>query len=73
MYSIEFQTTIKNGLIEIPPQYRQSLGNLSESVRVIILVEEAGKARENFIDRLLSQPLRVPGFRPMTREDLYAR
>lgn len=37
MYAIEFQTTIKNGIIEIPEAYR---GRLQEQVRVILLGEE---------------------------------
>jgi len=38
MYAIEFQATIKNGIIEVPHQYRK---HLSKRVRVILLVEEA--------------------------------
>ena len=63
MYAIEFQATIKNGVIEIPHQYRK---HLSKRVRVILLVEEAPKATENFIDRLLAHPVKVAGFRPLT-------
>ncbi|MBX3059339.1 MAG: hypothetical protein KF770_22950 [Anaerolineae bacterium] len=37
MYAIEFQTTIKNGIIEIPEMYR---GQLQQRVRVILLGEE---------------------------------
>jgi hypothetical protein len=70
MYAIEFQTTVKNGLIEIPRQY---LGNLTNRVRVILLVEEASKTTVNFIDQLLAHPVRVKGFRPLTREEVYAR
>lgn len=69
MYAIEFQTTVKNGIIEIPRQY---LRNLTNRVRVILLVEEA-KTTVNFIDQLLAHPVRVKGFRPLTREEVYAR
>ncbi|MCL4872320.1 MAG: hypothetical protein KJ063_25445 [Anaerolineae bacterium] len=37
MYAIEFQTTIKDGIIEIPEVYR---GRLQQRVRVILLGEE---------------------------------
>lgn len=37
MYAVEFQTTIKNGMIEIPEVYR---GRLHRHVRVILLDEE---------------------------------
>ena len=70
MYAIEFQTTVKNGLIEIPRQY---LKNLTERVRVILLIEEVPTVSENYIDQLLAHPVRVMGFRPLTREEIYAR
>jgi hypothetical protein len=70
MYAIEFQTTVKNGLIEIPRQY---LMNLTNQVRVILLVEGASKTTMNFIDQLLAHPVRVKGFHPLTREEVYAR
>jgi len=70
MYAIEFQATVKNGVIEIPRQY---LRNLTNRVRVILLVEEADKTTVNFIDQLLAHPVRVKGFRPLTREEVHAR
>ncbi|MEM2057206.1 MAG: hypothetical protein QXO76_02975 [Thermoproteota archaeon] len=70
MQAIEFQTTIKNGIIEIPRQY---LKNLSDRVRVILLVEQTPKTTMNLIDQLLAHPVRVQGFRPLTREEIYAR
>lgn len=71
MYAIEFQTTIKNGIIEIPRRY---LKNLSNRVRVILLIEETpNKTAVNFIDQLLAHPVRVEGFRPLTREEIYAK
>jgi hypothetical protein len=42
-------------------------------VRVILLVEEASKTTMNFIDQLLAHPMRVQGFRPLSREEIYAR
>lgn len=41
MYGIEFQATIKNGLIEIPPEYR---AQFAADVRVILLTKEMVKA-----------------------------
>ncbi|MFQ6016068.1 MAG: hypothetical protein ACE5NP_11580 [Anaerolineae bacterium] len=70
MYAIEFQTTVKNGIIEIPRKY---LKNITNRVRVILLVEETSKTTVNFIDQLLAQPVRVEGFHPLTREEVYAR
>jgi hypothetical protein len=70
MHAIEFKTIIKNGLIEIPQQYRE---NFKSHVRVILLSEESSKAIHSFIDELLAHPIRVMGFHPLTREEAHAR
>jgi len=69
MNALEFYSTIKNGRIEVPREY---LRNLTNRVRVILLVEDTRPA-ENFIDELLENPIQVKGFRPLTREEVYAR
>ncbi len=66
----EFQAVIKNGVIEIPRRY---LRNLSNRVRVILLIEQTSETTANFIDQLIAQSVRVQGFRPLTREEIYAR
>jgi hypothetical protein len=38
-----------------------------------LLVEETPKTTVNFIDQLLAHPVRVQGFRPLSREEIYAR
>jgi len=63
MHALEFFAAVKNGVIEIPREY---LKHLTNRVRVILLVEEA-KPAVNFIDELLAHPVRVNGFRPLTR------
>ncbi len=70
MQAVEFQTVIKDGTIKIPETLRDDLG---ERVRVILLTEDRPRAGENLIDQLLTQPLRVPGFFPLTREETHAR
>ncbi|MGA1870310.1 MAG: hypothetical protein ACMUJM_17360 [bacterium] len=69
MYAIEFQTRIKKGKIEIPQEYR---GKLKENVKVIILIEEK-TISSNMIDKLLDSPLKVPNFKPFTREEIHER
>jgi hypothetical protein len=66
----EFQAVIKNGVIEVPRRY---LRNLSNRVRVILLIEQTPETAANFIDQLIAQSVRVQGFRPLTREEIYAR
>ena len=63
--TVEFQATVKNGIIEIPAQYRDQL---KQRVRVIVLAEPDDKTG-NLIDQLLETPLHVKGFKPLTRED----
>ena len=70
MHAVEFHATIKNGVIEIPSEYRSSL---ADRVRVIVLVEDSSKPALNHIDELLARPVRVQGFRPLTREQAHAR
>ena len=70
MLAVEFQTTVKNGTIEIPPEHRT---RFKHRVRVILLAEETSRAAPNLIDQLLARPLRIADFHPMTREETHAR
>ena len=57
MYAIEFQTTIKDGKIEIPKSYH---AQLTEQVRVIVLSEkqpEVATAVNTTLSSLEKQPL----------------
>ena len=67
MYAIEFQTHVKDGIIQIPPQYQEQLQN---SVRVIILVEPPSPTH-TFIDQLVANPLHIPDFQPLSRDEIY--
>ena len=69
MYAVEFQAQIKNGTIEIPEAYRS---RFKERVRVILLAEEESTT-VTLIDRLLRYPVKVPGFKPLTREEMHER
>ena len=69
MYAVEFQAKIKNGTIEIPEMYRN---RFKAHVRVILLAEEESTT-VNLIDQLLQHPLKVAGFKPFTRDELYER
>src|SRR5215475_9516813 len=69
MYAVEFQAKIKNGTIEIPEVYRH---RFKERVRVILLTEEESTT-VNLIDQFLQHPLKVAGFKPFTRDQIYER
>jgi hypothetical protein len=68
MYAIEFQAKIKDGHIEIPEIYR---ARLKEQVRVILLAEETSSPVD-MVGQLLQHPLKIPDFKPLTREEIYA-
>jgi hypothetical protein len=70
MYAVEFRTIIKNGIIEIPSEYRKKL---KDRVRVILLAEEPPKLSGDFIGELLIAPVKMSGFQPLPREEIHAR
>ena len=70
MDTVEFQTTVKDGKIEIPAEYRDQL---PEQVRVILLAPASDPEAAGYIDQLLANPLPAPGFAPFKRDELYER
>lgn len=71
MYAVEFQARIKNGMIEVPPQFKDKL---KEVVRVIVLSEtQETETGANLIDQLLTTPLKVKNFKPLSRAEIYER
>jgi hypothetical protein len=70
MYAIEFKTRIKNGVIEIPEKFRR---NLKDNVKVILLTEYMSDTSSDIIEELLESPLKITGFKPYKREEIYDR
>ena len=69
MYAVEFQAIVRDGIIEIPEEYREQLNG---HIRVILLTEEKD-SQPNFIAQLLEHPRKVKDFTPLTREEIYER
>ncbi len=69
MYAVEFKAKIKDGAIQIPAPYQK---HLRDEVRVLVLMETP-EAGDTFIDDLLRQPLEIPDFHPLSREDAHER
>ena len=70
MQIIEFRTKTKNGIIQIPAEF---MGMVAEDVQVI-LIPQSGKIKQlDIIDELMANPLKVDGFKPMTRDEVHAR
>ena len=69
MKAIEFQTRVENGAIRIPEKYK---GQLTGNVRVVIMIEDR-PAESSIIKELLANPLKIPDFKPLTRDEIYER
>jgi hypothetical protein len=67
MIAIEFQTRVKDGMIEVPDEYRDQLVG---AVRVIVLTQPPKQPR-GIIAELLEHPIDDPAFVPLTREEIY--
>jgi hypothetical protein len=80
MYAIEFEATIENGMIPIPPQY---LSQLQPRLKVIVMQEESlvmkvplmppCKQKDEFLARLAQQRFALPADYRFNREELYDR
>jgi hypothetical protein len=70
LYAVEFTTKIEEGVIEVPEAHR---ARFKDNVRVILLAEEEMHEDGDMIAKLLTHPLNVPDFTPLTREDAHAR
>jgi hypothetical protein len=70
MNAIEFQTTIKNGSIEVPREFRR---DSAYHAHVIVLVDDQPRSSADMIGQLLAQPIELADFRPLTREEAHAR
>jgi len=69
MSPIEFDAQITNGTIEIPTAHR---GSLQGDVHVIVFFKDDHGGTSK-IDELLRQPLIVPEFHPLTRDEAHER
>lgn len=70
MQTIEFRTKIKNGIIHIPAKFK---GKVADDVQVILIAQSEKKNQLDIIDELMANPLKVKGFKPMTRDEAHAR
>ncbi|MDX1946065.1 MAG: hypothetical protein SFU86_11765 [Pirellulaceae bacterium] len=69
MIAVEFETQVTDGKIEIPPAHRDALRG---SVRVIVL-SNPRQPGPSLIDELLANPLPIPNFQPLTRDEAHER
>ncbi len=78
MIKIAFQTRLQDIIAVGPPEYHQKLLSAnSNTVQVFVLTSEQGDVSEvdqeqpsNFLQYLLDNPLHIPDFKPMKREEI---
>jgi hypothetical protein len=70
MYAVEFHAKISNGIIKIPKEYKD---HFQDNVKVILLTEERQPQPADMIEQLVTNPLNIPDFKPLSREELYER
>lgn len=68
--AVEFQAKIQNGLIQIPEEYKQELGE-GDDIKVIVLVKKKSSRLIDIIDELTENPIQVDGV--LCREEIYNR
>ncbi len=71
MFAVEFQANIRDGIIEIPEEYKQELSDCN-SVKVIIMKKQK-KLATGIIARLISNPVKVKDFTPLMRDEAHER
>lgn len=72
MYSIEFKTSIENGLIEIPNQYKHEFEQ-QKNVKVILIKQVEVSETKNILAQILDNPIYIEAFTPLTRNEIYER
>ena len=74
MYAVEFEAKIENGHIHVPEQFTK---RFSKGVRVILLTMDSTadvkELQSNLIEQLLANPIDIPQFHPMKRDEIYVR
>lgn len=71
MSVVKFQTTVENGNILIPKQFRNQIkGNIEVIVKATDTVESDEK---NFLREMIENPIKDPNLVPLTRDKIYDR
>lgn len=70
MNQVEFDAIVKDGVIEIPAQFAVQIAG---QVHVTVSTADESVRSPSLIQQLLSQPLDLPGLKPMSRDEIYGR
>ena len=70
MLAIEFETKVRDGVVKIPAEYQNQI---SEDVKVIILMKDASHNSRKGLSTLTSDPIKVRKIILPPREELHER
>lgn len=72
MQAIEFQTFLgKDRIIKVPEDFSEKFNG--GKVRVIVLAEEKPVEEKSYLRELIENPVSIPNFKPMPRDEIYER
>lgn len=69
---VEFETEIRNGVIEIPERYKQEL-NDGYKIKVSITAKKPQKHSKSIMDELAQNPISVKSLDKLTRDEMHDR
>jgi hypothetical protein len=69
---IEFDALIEDGKIVVPPVYAEAV-RTAKQVHISLTGEGGSRRHRDFIDDLLENPLKLSGFRKMSRDEMHTR
>lgn len=69
---VEFETEIRNGVIEIPEQYKKELRD-GYKIKISILANEQQKRSWSIMDELAQKPVSVKGLGKLTKDEMHNR
>ncbi len=70
--TITFDGDIDNGKIQVPEDVQRKFAGKSR-VHVTVRLADRNDHEENFLEHLIAHPVRVEGFTPLAREEIYDR
>jgi hypothetical protein len=72
MQAVEFQAVVKEGVIQIPDEYKQEIGE-DDEVKIIILFSCRKQKAWKIMDELAKNPINVKGLQKLTRDEIHDR
>lgn len=69
MQKIEFDAKVENGKIEVPDELQD---RVQGTVHVTVTVKKKREGK-SYLRELIENPIDVPNFKPLTRDEIYDR